>query len=82
MFSNIEVGMKQLILHIGMGKCGSTSIQKFLSEVWHPEVQYIKYPGEIDANPIIADYIDLDNVPVNVIAVLTRIRDRSITQAY
>jgi hypothetical protein len=65
-----------------MGKCGSTSIQKFLSEVWHPEVQYIKYPGEIDANSIIAGYIDLDNVPVNVIAVLTRIRDRSITQAY
>lgn len=58
--------MKQLILHIGMGKCGSTSIQKFLSEVWHPEIQYIKYPGKKDANPIIADYLHLDDVSRNI----------------
>ena len=63
--------MKQLILHIGMGKCGSTSIQKFFSEVWHPEVQYIKYPGEIDANPIIVDYLDLDSVPVSIRNIVT-----------
>lgn len=58
--------MKKLILHIGMGKCGSTSIQSFFSNISHPNIKYLKYPGGIDANPIVADYLHSDDIPRHI----------------
>lgn len=50
--------MRELIFHIGMGKCGSTSIQSHFAHVPNETAEYISYPGEIDSNPIIHELIE------------------------
>lgn len=68
MFKSFDDKRKLLVLHIGMAKCGSTSIQKFLNQ-WNNHqnpadepIKYITYPGQPDVHPIIADYLDLTQI--------------------
>ena len=60
---------RRLVLHIGMGKCGSTAIQTFLAANSLPELTYLCYPGEVDANPLVYDYIDPSRCPRNILAI-------------
>lgn len=65
--------MKRFVLHIGMGKCGSTAIQSSLSSIDEPSVEYITYPGEIDANVLIAPYVRLPHlIPESIVSAIRR----------
>ncbi len=51
-----------------MGKCGSTAIQRWLASTKEENIDYITYPGEIDANPIISDFLsDPRKLPASVV---------------
>ncbi len=78
---------KLFILHIGMGKCGSSSIQTFFNswngntQGFRQEIEYIAYPDAIDLNPIIIDYLDIANVPPYIIEITkNQPLDTSVTQ--
>jgi hypothetical protein len=82
MMEKLKGANKHLIFHIGMGKCGSSSIQKYLYK-WNKDlskrsrsVEYLSHPGKsdnlIDLNTVIADYLDYSEWPPYVKEVLEK----------
>lgn len=80
MMGKLNGSNKHLIIHIGMGKCGSSSIQKYLYE-WNKNsfkltrvAEYLSHPGKsdnlIDLNTVVADYLDYSEWPPYVKEVL------------
>ena len=57
---------RRLYVHIGMGRCGSTAIQSHFSKTDSRYINYISYPGEIDANPLILEYAESGRIPGSV----------------
>ena len=75
MFKFFNRKCKLLVLHIGMGKCGTSSIQEFLNRNYNlhgfdENIKYIGYLNKHHLHPIIADYIDPLKLPSYVTEIL------------